>query len=313
VLEFELGGTDYRIEREMGGKSLTMRAELRSGSTVVATGDKPVKKAVEKLIGMDHKSFFTSVFARQKELNALQNVASGERKKVVLRMLRIDGVDAVVQLIRTDARDIKERIKGAESTLVDEDGRDRQSVLSDRLPKLQGQREEAEGLLKEAETKEAVALKAVDEARSRRDLLKKDVDAYNSSARDLTAKRSAISELRKREERLAARVADAKKKLERLPELESAEKAWSENVRSKDALEAERSKGEKAKHLAEDIAVISKDETRAVDEISKLRAALTKPSDIVGQIDELEKARAESEAAKAEISGRIGELKAKRK
>jgi exonuclease SbcC len=313
VLEFELGGTDYRIEREMGGKSLTMRAELRSGSTVVATGDKPVKKAVEKLIGMDHKSFFTSVFARQKELNALQNVAAGERKKVVLRMLRIDGVDAVVQLIRTDARDIKERIKGAESTLVDEDGRDRQSVLSDRLPKLQGQREEAEGLLKEAEAKEAAALKAVDEARSRRDLLKKDVDAYNSSSRDLTAKRSAISELRKREERLAARVADAKKKLDRLPELESAEKAWSENVRSKDALEAERSKGEKAKHLAEDIAVISKDETRAVEEISKLRAALTKPSDIVGQIDELEKARSESEAAKAEISGRIGELKAKRK
>ncbi|MGD9963336.1 MAG: AAA family ATPase, partial [Thermoplasmata archaeon] len=58
-LEFELGGSDYRVEREMGGKNLLMKASLRTGSTVLAEGDREVRRAVEKLIGMDHKSFFT--------------------------------------------------------------------------------------------------------------------------------------------------------------------------------------------------------------------------------------------------------------
>ena len=110
VLEFELGGTEYKIEREMGGKSLSMRAELRTKDKTLAEGDKPVRRMVEKLIGMDHKSFFTSVFARQKELNALQNVAAGERKKVVLRMLRIDGVDKVLADVRSDRKDSLSRI-----------------------------------------------------------------------------------------------------------------------------------------------------------------------------------------------------------
>src|SRR4030067_2220519 len=104
VLEFQLGDSEYRIEREMGGKSLSMKAELRSKGKAMATGDKDVRRAVEKLIGMDHKSFFTSVFARQKELNALQNVAPGERKKVVLRMLRIDAVEDILAEVRADRK-----------------------------------------------------------------------------------------------------------------------------------------------------------------------------------------------------------------
>src|SRR4030042_2767777 len=112
ILEFQLGDSEFRIEREMGGKSLSMKAELRSKGKAMATGDKDVRRAVEKLIGMDHKSFFTSVFARQKELNALQNVAPGERKKVILRMLRIDSIDSVLTAIRSDKNSVHSKIEG---------------------------------------------------------------------------------------------------------------------------------------------------------------------------------------------------------
>ncbi|HEX7393250.1 MAG TPA: SMC family ATPase, partial [Thermoplasmata archaeon] len=137
VLEFELGGSEYRITREMGGRSLTMKAELRTKDKVLAEGDRPVRVMVEKLIGMDHKSFFTSVFARQKELNALQNVAAGERKKVVLRMLRIDSIDDVLTEVRADLRDSQSRIEGAQRTLLTEDGREREKVLGDKMPELE--------------------------------------------------------------------------------------------------------------------------------------------------------------------------------
>ena len=79
ALEFELGGSEYRIEREMSGKSMTMKARMTSGDRLLAEGDRPVKQAVEKLIGMDHRSFFTSVFARQKELNALQKATRNDK------------------------------------------------------------------------------------------------------------------------------------------------------------------------------------------------------------------------------------------
>ncbi|MCJ2533314.1 MAG: AAA family ATPase, partial [Candidatus Thermoplasmatota archaeon] len=82
VLEFDLDGTEYRLEREMGGRNLSMKALLRSKGDIIAEGDRAVKSKVQDLVGMDHKSFFTSVFARQKELNELQNFAPAERKKV---------------------------------------------------------------------------------------------------------------------------------------------------------------------------------------------------------------------------------------
>ena len=121
----------YRVVREMGGKNLTMKAELRTKDMVLAEGDRIVKEKVEQLLGMDHKSFFTSVFARQKELNALQSVAAGERKKVVLRMLRIDGIDAVLTDIRSDKRTNQAKIEGAQGTLLTEDGREKEKVLAE--------------------------------------------------------------------------------------------------------------------------------------------------------------------------------------
>ncbi|MBU0623987.1 MAG: SMC family ATPase [Candidatus Thermoplasmatota archaeon] len=309
ILEFELGGTEYRIEREMVGKNLSMRAELRTKDKILAEGDKPVRKMVEKLIGMDHKSFFTSVFARQKELNALQNVAAGERKKVVLRMLRIDGVDKVLADVRSDLKDSLSRIEGAQKTLLAEDGREREKMLEERMPELTRTLQKASGDLALAEHREREASKNVDVARTNRDELKKDVDAYNSAFSDLKAKRSAIAEMRNREKSLDARIAEANTRLQRLPSAEKDEEAWKLTTTRKEAMEKEKSKVDKLRMIQQEIAADEAEETRRMDELAKLRASIDNESNLVAKKDEAEKARLECQTAKAEISGSMGELR----
>jgi exonuclease SbcC len=309
VLEFELGGAEYRIEREMGGKSLSMRAELRTKEKTLAEGDKPVRKMVEKLIGMDHKSFFTSVYARQKELNALQNVAAGERKKVVLRMLRIDGVDKVLADVRSDRKDSLSRIEGAQKTLLAEDGREREKILEERMPELQRALENASREFALAESREREASKNVDAVRTRRDELKKDVDAYNSAFGDLKAKRSALTEMRNREKSLDTRLTEATNRLQRLPLAEKDEVAWKLTTSRKEEMEKEKSKAERSRMIKQEIAADEAEETKRTDDLAKLRASIENASELAARIDEAEKARMECQTAKAEISGRMGELR----
>lgn len=309
TLEFELGGTEYRIHREMGGKSLSMRAELRTKDRVLAEDDKPVKRMVEKLIGMDHKSFFTSVFAIQKELNALQNIAAGERKKVVLRMLRIDGLDGIITDVRADKNSALSSVRGAEKTLLAEDGRDKELILGEKLPILAAACEDAKKRLGEAEKEERKAAADVDSLKARRDELKRDVDAYFSASSDLKGKQSAAEELRKREKSIEARIAEANSKLQRLPELDKQEERWRAVTAMKEALEAEKVRSERARLIAAEISSDEKEEARGLAELQRLRSGLGSAEELVRKIDDTEKARSECQSFRTEISTRIGGLK----
>lgn len=312
ILEFELGGVEYRIEREMGGKSLTMKASIRTENKILAEGDKTVKKMVEKLIGMDHKSFFVSVFARQKELNALQTVAAGERRKVVLRLLRIDGVDSILQSVRDDRRAIGERIAGAQSTLLDEQGRDREPSLRESLKELARAQGEASEQLLEAEKRERQAVDAVELVKKKRDELRKDVDAYNSTSKDLAAKKVAISSLVDREKRLDKRSEEATRLLEKLPALVVAEKSWSDIARKKEELDTEKSRSEKAQAISKDIESLLGEETELIKKLKIKKAAAGDPVQTAAQIRDVDNHRSECEAERSRISIRIGELQAQR-
>lgn len=310
-LEFELGGTEYMILREMGGKSLSMKAVLRTKETVLAETDKSVKKMVEKLIGMDHKSFFTSVFARQKELNALQSVAPGERKKVVLRMLHIDGVDDFLTSVRADKRETHAKIEGARSTILTEDGRERDKVLAEKVPGLESTLQTASKDFGAAEKNEASANEAATAARMQRDELKKDVDAYNISLSDLKAKRSAIEQMRSREKTNNEWIAKAKQQLLRLPEREKEEEAWKKISGQKDAVEQQRLMAEKAKAIAAEIASDEKESLRRTEEVAKASKSLPDAEDLKAQIERAEKGKSECQSKVAEASLKLGELKAK--
>ena len=311
ALEFELGDAEYRVEREMSGKSLSMRAELRSKDRVLAQTDKAVREMIQKLIGMDHKSFFTSVFARQKELNALQNVAAGERKKVVLRMLRIDGIDKVLTNVRVDMKERQSNIDGAHKTLLTEDGREREKILMESMPNLERTYASAVSELERAQARERETTGEFDLLKKKRDELTKDVSAYSEALGDLKAKQAQIKEMKGREKNLESRLASSNAKLAKLPQLEKDEENWKSVSARKEKLDVEKATSAKAVMLGQDIRFIQKDIESRLQEISRLREGFGKTDELSGKLDDSEKAKAECQTRRSEIDSRIGELRAR--
>jgi exonuclease SbcC len=131
VLEFDLGGDGYRLVRSMKGKLLKVDASLEANGELVAKGDSAVTGAVVRLLGMDHRAFFVSVFAKQKDLNALANLRPAERKKLVLRMLGVDFLESVTKLVDHDASAAKREADQLSSLLKDQEGRDKETLLKE--------------------------------------------------------------------------------------------------------------------------------------------------------------------------------------
>ncbi len=310
VLEFELGGAEYRIEREMSGRSLHMRATIRTRDRLLADGDKQVRNTVERLLGMDNKSFFTSVFARQKELNALQNVAPGERKKVILRMLRIDSIDSVLASIRADKNSVHSRIEGSERTLLTEDGREREKVLGERAPEVQRDFDQVSGELEKARAEEREIAKGAEETRKLRDELKKDVDAFNSTQGDLKAKLSAIDELGQARIRISTRIDKDKPKMTRLPALTKDEEDWKRISVRKEELQNEKATSDRAKLLEGEIADGGKDLARREKALADLMQGPESLKDIAAKCEENEESRTECDKARQKLLTEIGTLKA---
>lgn len=311
VLEFDLDGTEYRLEREMGGRNLSMKALLKSRGDIIAEGDRAVKSKVLDLIGMDHKSFFTSVFARQKELNELQNFAPAERKKVVLRMLRIDGVDSVIQAVREDRRDASERIKGAETVLLDPDGNDREKPVRTRMEEVSKTLESTgEELRRANEAERQLALK-MENTRERRDGLKKEVDEHNSVSAELRAKRSAIGEQKTSAQGLVRKIEETEQHLSRMPELENAEAEWQKAVKAKENIEREKSRHDKREHLRREIQVIEEDIAAIRKEVPRLEACRLQEEKAQSEMESAKKDRTESEAERNQLTTRGAELTAR--
>ncbi len=121
-LEFELEGDNYQVMREMKGVNLTMKAEVQVNNKLAAQATRDVTAFLEERIGMDYQAFYTSVFAKQKELNALSGLAPHARKRLVLRMLNIDAVDLAVKNLRKDKSVKKTEIATFRKVLHDESG-----------------------------------------------------------------------------------------------------------------------------------------------------------------------------------------------
>jgi exonuclease SbcC len=310
-LEFDIDEVEYRLEREMGGRSLSMKALLRSRGEIVAEGDRAVKSKILDLIGMDHKSFFTSVYARQKELNELQNFTPSERKKVVLRMLRIDGIDSVIQTVREDRRDAGERVKGVQTLLFDPDGHDRETLIRARLEDLARRLQSADAELKQAAETEGRLARKVDEAKRSRDGLRKEVDEYNSVSAELRAKKSALAEQRAMAQGLTRKITDTETLLSRLPELEDTERRWQEATKTKETIESNKSKHDKREHLRRDIAAIQKDLEVVRKDLTMLEPVKSEEMDAQSKIESAKADKTESEKEKEHLSGRIAELTAR--
>ena len=130
-LEFSFGENKYRIIREMTGKNHIASASATENGALAATGAEDVSKYMQKKLGMDFKSFYTSIFAKQKELNALSSMNPSERRPLILRMLGISSVDEIIAEIRSDTRRKKDYCEKIELDLLDEKGEQKIKKITD--------------------------------------------------------------------------------------------------------------------------------------------------------------------------------------
>ena len=106
TLEMEAGGEAIRVVRTVKAGQTAGTANLyvqgQSGATV--TGSNEVTEYVGRKLGMDWAAFFSSVFARQKDLDALVSATPGKRREIITRLLRIDIVDDALRMVRDDEK-----------------------------------------------------------------------------------------------------------------------------------------------------------------------------------------------------------------
>lgn len=119
ILNMEIADTHYQIVREMRGAGLSSDAAIHADKKPVARGTQATLEYATRLLGMDREAFFTSFFAKQKELNALSDLQPADRKNLIIRMLGIDDVDKAIELLRQGVRDIDTRTKTLRASLAD--------------------------------------------------------------------------------------------------------------------------------------------------------------------------------------------------
>ncbi|MFA5101545.1 MAG: SMC family ATPase [Candidatus Thermoplasmatota archaeon] len=127
-LDFIFDDDIYHVVREMSGKNLQASGSATVNGKLAASGAETLSKFMQKTLGMDWKSFYTSIFAKQKELNTLSSMNPSERRQLILRMLGISAVDEIISEIRTDTKDKNTLVKKLEENLVDEQGQNKKNV-----------------------------------------------------------------------------------------------------------------------------------------------------------------------------------------
>ncbi|MCJ7571378.1 MAG: SMC family ATPase [Candidatus Thermoplasmatota archaeon] len=152
-LEFVFEGENYRIVREMKGKTLTINATATINGKIAATSADGVNQFIQKKLGLDFKSFYTSIFAKQKELNAFSSMNASERRPLILRMLGIDSLDEIIKEIKIDKKNKEKIVEKLSSQLTDEKGNDKEKTYKEEIKTLEKNLKEINEQIKKSKNK----------------------------------------------------------------------------------------------------------------------------------------------------------------
>jgi len=238
ALEFELEGDGYNVVREMVGKNLTPKASLMINGKLITNNADEATEVITEKIGMDYLSFFTSVFARQKELNALSIMKAAERKKLVLRMLGIERIEKSIQTIREDKRGKEKRIEGIKAATVDKEGRKKIDVLTEKQKELERTQEGLLPIIKEIEAATSIKEREAEDAKEDLEIGTRNYENYVALSGTLSERRSALENVRKRKEEKEKELADLLVKKKRLDEIADKETRYFQFREKKEQLDA---------------------------------------------------------------------------
>ena len=217
-LGFIFGDDKYRVVREMSGKSLATSASATINGKLVANGAEIVSKFIQKKLGMDFKSFYTSIFAKQKELNALSSMNASERRPLILRMLGIDALDDIIKEIKFDKRNKDAVIDGLGQDLVDKNGRNKTDVYQNEIKNLEQKKDDLDLLLKKSTENITIAKKEVEALERRYVNAKKEYEKIQKNKEKLTEKKTlfeSMEKLREEIKQLQSKIKDRQQSIEK--------------------------------------------------------------------------------------------------
>ena len=240
-LEFDLAAGPLPGGSEIKGKNCTSDATLSVNGSLSARTDKGVTDLIVDRLGMDYKSFFISVFARQKDLNALSTLRPADRKKTILRMLEIDVLDDVVTEIDKDAKGKRTELTNLNLLLFEANGQEKRKRIEAERSSLAQDVARLESSLQE----QSKLLGALDK---RTVVVKGEWDLAEARFREFSAHRQRAAEVRagmernaQAIERLAKDILVLKEKGRQAAGLEMANRQYLESVVRKDSMESSRS------------------------------------------------------------------------
>ena len=149
---------------------------------------------------MDFKSFFTSIFAKQKELNALSIMKAHERRPLILRMLGIDSLDDVIKEINSDKRDKDSLLNKLKKDILDENGREKIDIFNKEIKNYEKQREEIDQTIKKAKDKFLTLKKELKVLEKTYLDTKKEYEKINEEKEKLAEKKTLFENKKKLEE-----------------------------------------------------------------------------------------------------------------
>jgi len=201
-LDFIFEDNTYRLIREMRGKAQTTTATVTINGKIAATGAETVNHYMQEKLGMDFKSFFTSIFAKQKELNTLSSMNASERRPVILRMLGIDSLDEVIKEVRSDKKNKDNLIDQLDHNLVNEKGEKKENTYNQEIEDLEKNKKEIDNEIKKSKDKIQVFkkdLKALEKIYLDK---KKEYEKLNEKKEKLSDKKTLFERKRKLEEEI---------------------------------------------------------------------------------------------------------------
>lgn len=170
TLSFELGGSIYRVFRQIDGSGRSGSANLEIDGRALRSGMSEVSDSIAKLLGMDYRAFFTSFFTGQKQLEFMSAQDGRARALSISRMLGYDRIAKARDKANDDRKGLDREISGLEAGLPDPE-------------ELKARKREAEAALISSQDILKSAEKTLAEARAILDKLRPLKDASDQKAK----------------------------------------------------------------------------------------------------------------------------------
>ncbi|RIK67012.1 hypothetical protein DCC62_24945 [candidate division KSB1 bacterium] len=313
-LTFTLAGAHYRVTRAMRGanhfvEAALYRAELEEP---LAVRENDVSNEIEKILGLDRKSFEASIFAKQKELATLSNMRDEERRKLISRLLNLDAIDSAREKVMQDARLKRNFLQG--TRVSQDDLEELQKQLIEHLAARQ-QAEEAWQARQQEEhawLQKREQAKALFEAESqRRDRAAKLQSALHTLEQQVLLMQQQQQQAEsERREILAER--------EKLAQLAPVREKWQRLKAEKDALEENRrkhatlqGKQQLVKSLTEQIAKLYGETESAQQKLAALPGLVVEEKNFLERLEQSEAALRVSREAEKTILAEFAAIKSR--